>query len=355
MPALSVMTWNLENLYRPGTAYGPKTEADYQQKLHSLARTILALNPDILALQEIGDRDALTDLQGQLDNRYPHHAISNAPDPRGIRVAFLSKLAIAETEDISTLPDGGLIAVVGRDSSDGRRQVPIQVPTEPIPEITRMGRGILRILVRPKPGFDLHLLNAHLKSKLLTFTDAQGKPRFSPRDENERARVAGMALLKRTAEAVALRVKANQLLEDNANQGLILLGDLNDVPDAATTQILLGPGGSQITDTTPGPNGLSQTASPFNRRDQGDDTRLFNLAALIPRERRYSRIYNSNPELIDHILASQELFPGSPRRLPTVDSHADSVVTLPSIGDNPSDRRGKPGSDHAPITAHFDL
>lgn len=87
---------------------------------------------------------------------------------------------------------------------------------------------------------------------------------------------------------------------------------------------------------------------------KADDTRLFNLAPLIAEERRFSRINQNNEELIDHIFASQELFPGSPRKLPLVDSHVDAIA-MPSVDNNPNSRRGKPGSDHAPVTAIFDL
>jgi len=325
------MTWNVENLFRFGNESGPKTQEEYTEKLESLAQTILNLDPDVLALQEIGEVEALEDLVAQLEGRYPHSQVSTAPDSRGIRVGFLSKLAIEEHEEIIEFPEGGLTEVIGQETEGN------------ITEITRMGRGALRILVKPEPGSSVHLLNAHLKSKLLTFPSTGNRSRFTPKDENERARVAGLALLRRTAEAVALRVKANELLENNAEQGLIVLGDLNDVPSAATTQILQGPSGSEI-----GTRG-------FNSPDKGDDTRLFNLASLITEKRRYSRIYQNNKELIDHIFVSQELLPDQPRKLPEVDSHVDIADRLPSIGNDPNLRRGKPGSDHAPITAVFDL
>lgn len=187
-------------------------------------------------------------------------------------------------------------------------------------------------------------MTAHLKSKFLTFP--RPGPRFSPSDENERARVAGFALLKRTAEAVALRVRANQLLEADDRNALILLGDMNDVTDAATTQMLAGPPGSE-----PG-------TTAFDRPDKCDDARLFNLAPLIPEERRFSRVFRGRGELIDHILVSQELVPREPggkRRVPVVDSHVDRAEGIPSIGLDPGERAGRAESDHAPVTATFEL
>jgi predicted extracellular nuclease len=331
MPKLRVMTWNVENLFQFGEESGPKTEAEYAQKLQSLAQVILQLEPDVLGLQEIGSPAALNDLVNLLHNRYPHMQISDNPDSRGIRVGFLSKLEIKEHEEIVEFPQSGLPTIPGIDSQGN------------LTEVTRLSRGALRILVEPKQNFSLNAIATHLKSKLLSFPSPTGGSRFNPKDENERARVAGLALLKRTAEAVALRVKANELLEGNDKKALILLGDLNDVTNAATTQILNGPGGSEI--GTPG----------FDRPDAGDDTRLFNLAPLIPAERRFSRINQGNQELIDHIFVSQELLPGKPRQTPTVDSHVDIFGALPSVTPNPGARRGKPASDHAPITATFEL
>jgi endonuclease/exonuclease/phosphatase family metal-dependent hydrolase len=331
MSTFRVMTWNIENLFQFGNESGPKTDAEYQQKLQSLAEVILTLAPDVLALQEIGSPEALTDLIALLQNNYPHQQLSIHPDPRGIRVGFLSKLEIKAHEEIVDFPPTVLPKVPGIDSKGN------------LSEVTQLSRGALRILVEPIKNLSLHLIATHLKSKLLSFPSSNGGSRFNPKDENERAQVAGIALLKRTAEAVALRVKANELLEGNDSQALILLGDFNDVVNAATTQILNGPSGSEI-----GTVG-------FDRKDERDDTRLFNLAPLIPEARRYSRINQGNKELIDHIFVSQELLPGKPRKVPVVDSHVDIFGTLPSITSNPGVRRGEPASDHAPITATFDL
>ena len=56
---VAVGTWNLENLYRPGGRFGPKTRAVYDAKLGTLAATITRLAPDVLAVQEVGQPEAL--------------------------------------------------------------------------------------------------------------------------------------------------------------------------------------------------------------------------------------------------------------------------------------------------------
>ena len=134
-----------------------------------------------------------------------------------------------------------------------------------------------------------------------------------------------------------MRAYANELLDGRGDQrAVIVLGDLNDEPQAATTQMLLGPPGSEI--HTPG----------FDRPDHGDLCRLWNLAPLIPEARRFTRIFRGRPELIDHILVSRDLV----QPLPDVDT---GDVQPPSITEIPTARRDDPGSDHAPVIARFDL
>lgn len=332
MASLVVATWNVENLFRPAASASAQVQARYRSKLALLAALVRDMGPDVLALQEIGAQDALADLQLALGGDYPHRAAAS-PDARGIRVGFLSRLKFqGAARQIAEFPPGPALAIQGL-GADGL----------PRPA-THMGRAALHVRVR-KAGRYVNLVNAHLKSKLLSFTRPNGVS-FSPRDEAERAQVAGIALHRRTAEAVTLRVYANGLLEGNDRSALIVLGDLNDVPDAQTSLLLAGPSGSAI--GTPA----------FDRPDAGDDARLFSLAALIPQPRRYSRIEAGRPELLDQVWASVEFFPPGPdgqRRLPAVDSRVDFATGLPSVNDDPGPRAKAIAPDHAPVLATFDL
>jgi hypothetical protein len=175
MSAFQLMTWNIENLFQVGDEGGAKTETEYQQKLQSLAEAIQTLAPDVLALQEIGSPAAFSDLIGLIQNSYPHSQLSAHPDPRGIRVGFLSKYPIDDHKDIVEFPETGLSSIPGIDSKE-----------KPI-KITRLGRGALRIRVEPIANFPVNLITAHQKSKLLTFPSVNGGPRFSLKDENKRA------------------------------------------------------------------------------------------------------------------------------------------------------------------------
>lgn len=77
-----VATWNLENLYRPGSGFGPKSEDAYQAKLSSLASTIRASEAEVVGVQEVGDPEALTDLAVVIGGFWNGER-STAPDVRG--------------------------------------------------------------------------------------------------------------------------------------------------------------------------------------------------------------------------------------------------------------------------------
>jgi endonuclease/exonuclease/phosphatase family metal-dependent hydrolase len=145
------------------------------------------------------------------------------------------------------------------------------------------------------------------------------------------------ALCRRAAEAAVVRSGVDTIIEgDGEAHAVVLAGDMNDEPQAATTQILLGPGGSEI------------GSSGFEQPDKGDATRLWNLGPLIPDDQRYSRIYRGRLELIDHLLVSKALV-----------DRATEVTTgagqTPSITDNPNERRDATGSDHRPVVATLNL
>ncbi len=258
---LVVATWNVENLFRPAAdASGPTRAAAYEAKLAALAATITAGGADVVGLQEIGSSEALGDLVDRLPGAWTSE-LSDAPDGRGIRVAFVSRLPMTDPVEVVDLPDalaGGRVTDAGG-------------------TLTRMGRGALGVTVTaPVSGTEVRLVTCHLKSKLLTFPGG----RFSPRDEDERARFGVYALNRRAAEAGAVRLHANDVLDGQGrDRALVVMGDLNDTVDAATTQLLLGPGGSEI-----GTRGML-------RPDRGDGDRLWNLAPMIPEDQRFSRVY----------------------------------------------------------------
>jgi len=70
----------------------------------------------------------------------------------------------------------------------------------------------------------------------------------------------------------------------------VVAGDLKDEPQAATTQILQGPPGSEAD------NG------GFDQPHAGDPQRLGNTAPFIADGKRWSHLYRGQGEPIDHVL-----------------------------------------------------
>src|SRR3954471_22633663 len=146
------MTWNVENLFGPGAPSGPPSQAIFDEKIKELAATINDQAPDALALQEVGDVAALDDLVELLNGDWDRR-VSNHPDPRGIRVAWLARRPITEPNDILDFPAPLL---------------PVQVD-DAGQTLGVMGRGGVAITVEASPGKPVVLVTTHLKSKLLTF------------------------------------------------------------------------------------------------------------------------------------------------------------------------------------------
>lgn len=308
----AVMTWNVENFFVPA----PADQAAYDVKLAELVEVVRAAAPDLLAVQEIGDEQSFEDLRSALG--WTGVLSTHFESPHTIRVGWLTPGDLADVEDVVDLPTALSPVKVADDGTT----------------LSQLGRGALAVTVTTAAGTRVRALTAHLKSKLLSYPGG----RFDTHDETERARYGAYALNRRAAEAAALRDWATTALAgDWADQPLLVCGDLNDTPEAATTQLIFGPPGSQI-----GTGG-------FSRPDHGDAQRLWDVGYAMTPPNDYSRINQGRHELIDHILVSHAMI----TRLTT----AETVpLDVPSIGVQPQTApRTSPPSDHRPVLARFDL
>lgn len=314
---ITITTWNVQNF--------SQNSDEFADKLDYLAGTLEALGAEIVALQEILDTEALHDLADRLG--FNHFAAD--PDGRGNRVGFLTRNAI-----------------VGQPRQIDQWQLP---PAEEVRALSNSGeivvnaefpRPALQITVSHNGG-QVDIITAHMKSKLLTFSGG-----FSTTDESLRAQTGYFALQRRAAEATSIREHVTGIFA--AGRDVIVLGDFNDVHEAATTQLLFGPSGSQPR----GPEDATRTSSAFQRSDNGDPRRLFNVTRLIEEQVRWSRKHNGQKELLDHILASEGLMPRDEnglRQVPTLSILNEDTPNL--IGTNPT--LGGVIPDHAPVTATF--
>jgi hypothetical protein len=238
------------------------------------------------------------------------------------------------------------------DQSSGDCSLPTRSPPVTVEDdgstITASKRGGLAVRYTRDDGLEVNALSVNFKSKLLSFPGhSPGQARFNTADESERARYGLYALAQRAAEAVTARFWGTAALAGHGSERNVLIcGDLNDTPEAATTQLLLGPPGSQL-----GTGG-------FNQPDQGDSNRLWNLApamsagdpaAGVPAN-NWSRINNGVEELIDQILVSHQLV----NTLETAE--ALPLDRIPNVTADPASAESSTSpSDHRPVVARFNL
>jgi len=313
---LTITTWNVQNF--------TKTDSAYNDKLNFLVSVLQQLGSDVIALQEILDTDALQDLASRLG----FHHVAAEPDGRQNRVAFLARnpFTVPSQQIVQwRLPEQ--ISVRDFDSSGTVVVMP------------QFSRPALQITVT-HGGRPIDIVTAHLKSKLLTFNG-----NFSTTDETRRAQAAFFALGRRAAEATSIREHVTDIL--GAGRDMIVCGDFNDGSESATTQILYGPPGSQ----PHGPKDSTATSGAFQRADNDDGRRLFNVTKLVSEKHRWSRRHNGQNELLDHILASEGLMPrvNGLRQVPTLSILNRDTPNM--IGGHPT--AGGVMPDHAPVTATF--
>lgn len=205
---MRVGTWNVENLFTPGTGYGPSEQAVFEEKIAGLAATITDAGLDVVAVQEVGDEDAFTALIDALGSGWAGELSTRFATPHTIRNAILARLPIETVSEHEAIPEE-LQGIPVDDAGTA---------------LTAMGRGALHIRVTAE-GQEVNVVSVHLKSNLITYPGG----RFSPRDEAERARYAAYGLYRRAAEAIAVRGFADELIDGEGDEKhVVVAGDFND-------------------------------------------------------------------------------------------------------------------------------
>jgi endonuclease/exonuclease/phosphatase family metal-dependent hydrolase len=201
-----VATYNLEAYLDQPTETRPAKLAAAKAKIRE---SILALKPDVLALEEIGTTNSLLELRdslkaGALDLPYWEHIDGFDTN---IHVAILSRLPFTGRRPHTN--DSFLL---------GRRR-------------GRVSRGFAEVDVQVSPSYSFTLIAAHLKSK--------------------RATPAADEADLRLEEAKLLREKIDACFAANPNINLVVLGDFNDNQDAPSTKAVIGRGKHKLMDTRP--------------------------------------------------------------------------------------------------------
>jgi endonuclease/exonuclease/phosphatase family metal-dependent hydrolase len=201
-----VVTYNVEN-YLVRATETRKIKPEPSRAM--VVKGLVALKPDVLALQEIGDVDSLAELQGRLKSAgldLPHSEHVRGYDTN-IFVAVLSRFPI-----VSRHPHTNESYLL-----NGRR--------------FRTSRAIAEVEIEPRPGYRFSLLTTHLKSK--------------------RAVADGDEAEMRTQEAMILREKLDALLQQKPDANFVVCGDFNDTRDTPAIRAVMGRGNKSLMDTRP--------------------------------------------------------------------------------------------------------
>ncbi len=223
---LLVATFNIMNLfdghddpYRDdeGTPSKPRDQ------LERVAAVIRGLDADVLALQEVENRDYLERFVRAMlpEMGYEHVVLFEGNDTRGIDVALLSRVPVGPVTSHRHL--------ALRDA-DGR----------PV----RFQRDLLQVVLAPPGGPEVSVFVTHLKSK-----------GTGPSSD-----------AIRLAEARAIRQVLDGLLARDPQACFVLCGDMNDTWDSPTLQALRGEGSAALRcffEEVPGDQRITFTEEPY--------------------------------------------------------------------------------------------
>lgn len=290
-----IATANLLNLALPNRVFYHNTDAYssaiYQQKIHGLAQLLRQLQADIIGCQEIWDEQALRELCDAADMG-THHVIAPL-------ASNMTDSPLTQGQGATGTPAVGLVSRFAIEHYHLLEKIP-KIGQLDIPDMgryERFNRPPLLAQVRLPNDTLLHVIVAHLKSQRPDYLeDARGQPLEDRNDPVIRVRAKLRSLCMRAAEAAGIRQYVIETLQHN-NQPLILLGDMNDVMQSVTCQ-LLSEAGEVVYDKTNRDIALFDASSI--------QTRLHWLRNVA-----YTHIHQGIPEVLDQILVSEQFLADS--------------------------------------------
>ncbi|HTR42457.1 MAG TPA: endonuclease/exonuclease/phosphatase family protein, partial [Pseudomonadales bacterium] len=215
----TIATYNVDTYLDQPTASRP--HAKTPEAKAKVRDVICAMNPDVIALEEMGTTNALLELRASLKDKgedFPYWEYVEGWDTN-IHVAVLSKYPIVARHPHTN--DEFLL--------DAKR--------------FRVSRGIAELEIQPAPGLAFTLIAVHLKSKVPD----------SGADPNE----------QRFEEAKIVRQIIDDHLKADPEALLVVVGDFNDEKDSDSVREIIGRGKLKLVDTRPAErNGDSATYKP---------------------------------------------------------------------------------------------
>lgn len=318
---LRVATWNLEN-------FDARSPTPLAERVSALRPTLLALQADVLCLQEVGSERSAAQAPRRLvqldalveDTPYAAFHRFAAGLPNGglndvHNLALLSRYPLLACQAVAN----ELVPAL---------QVRRQTARSAEPQPVAWDRPLLYAQVQLPEGAPLHVIVAHLRAPIAAPVEGQKLGPMHWRSTAGWAEGFFLANLKRTGQALEARLLVDRCFDDAPDARVLVAGDLNAE--------------------------LGETALRVLRAREEDtgapELRARVLAALgerVPEARRFSLIHEGRPQLVDHLLASRALMQGEVAAWALNDGLQDEGARPPEAG--------FAGSFHAPLVAAFEL
>lgn len=296
-----IATFNLYNLNRPGhriySDLDGWSDEQYAAKRDWTAGVLQRVNADAYGFQELWHGQALSDVfeAAGLSADYDLLIPENHEGQRIACAGAVRKgLLVGEPEWIEDFPENFQLSANGDDPQTPRVEVTLNA----------FSRPVLHYRIQPRQGSKpISVYVAHLKSKGPTavYREAWYNDDRDYYKSHSTAIGAAVSTVRRTAEALALRMLLTDAYKGNDDPAIVL-GDLNDGNGSNTLDII-----------TAQPKFLT---SPLYKG--GGDVALYSMGRLLSlrsfRDVYYTYIHQGLRESLDHVLVTQELYDMSKKR-----------------------------------------
>ncbi len=322
---MRIATFNLENL-EPVSRSGVFLEA----RAEILRPQFERLHADVICLQEVnGQRRSGERLRSllaldELLKGTPYDSFAriatSGPDANGVadvhNLVILSRHPILAHREIRH----HLLPPVNW------RPLTAEPPGDVAPP-TAFDRSILMAEIAAGDGARLFVFNVHLRAPLATPIPGQKESAFVWKSVRGWAEGFFLSAMKRTGQALELRLAIDELLDKDRHARIAICGDFNAEDHETPLKIVIG----AEEDTG---NGLLAHRS------------MAVLDRSIAKDRRFSVLHHSRPQMLDHILVSRSLM----AQFRNIEAHnemlEDELVGYAKV-------QHSTGSYHAPLVAEF--
>lgn len=274
-------SFNLYNLSLPQRQYYPKrsySDESYQKKLQWIGKQLDLMKADIVGFQEV----------------FHHYALKDAlQQSKYLQGAY--QVVCAERRDTPSVGLASRFPILGFEEIE---DYPLQLDIEGLEiPLHTFKRPVLKAKVQINPEVVLTVFVVHMKSKRPDIKEGE-----DPKDPIQRSLGKARSLIRRTAEALAIRKLLVDELRNDADP-VVLLGDVNDTGQAVTSEIVTG----------------EQPLRFFPRDVKRKlwDILLYQVRDIQARKSMYAsyytHIHNGHHEVLDHIMVSQEMVYDNPK------------------------------------------